>query len=225
MNYLELCQELARKAGISGSIVAVSGQSGEALRVVNWVGEAYLKIQNLHADWEFKRRDVLFPTIDNNNTYTANAAGVADFGDWRHVDGWRCYATASGVADECGIPFCSYDRFKQVYGYGSNRLTRGRPQIITERPDQSLVLWPTPDAAYTIVGEQYRGPHLFTANEDVPLFPTKYHHAIVYRALMLYAQFEGDPSVYVSAQNEYNQEAAKLKRDFLPEWEHAGPMA
>lgn len=225
MNYLELCQQLVSRAGISGVIVSVVGNTGEAQRVVNWVAEAYLAIQNKHTDWEFKRRDVTFPTMENIAAYTAGSAGVQDFGDWRLADDWRCYATASGFADEQPVRVCAYDHFRQVYGYGMNRMARGRPQVVAEKPDQSLAFWPTPDAPYTIIGEQYRGPHLLAANADVPMFPAKYHMGIVYRALMLYAEFEGDPSVFGAAQLEFGQVLAQMERDYMPEWEPASPMA
>lgn len=224
MTFLELCQDLVRKAGISGSLVSVDGQSGEALRVVNWIAEAYQIVQSQHSDWTFLRTDVAFGTIAGN-TYMAAAAGVTEFGEWHFAGGWRCYQTALGFADEQQLRYMQYDEFRNRYMYGANRDTTGRPLVVTERPDQSLVLWPTPDAAYTIVGEQHRAPHNFVANADVPLFAAKYHRVIVYRALMFYAEYEGDATTFAAAQSECARLIGMMEGQYLPEWELPGTLA
>jgi hypothetical protein len=226
MNYLELCQDMAREAGIAGALVSVTNQTGEALRVVNWINKAYRYIQNKHADWKFMRTDVAFDTNTSSAIYTAAAAGVAGFGEWNFAgDDWRAYNKAIGVADEQALSYMPYDQFRQVYGMGLNRTMTGRPQIITERPDQSLQLWPTPDATYTIIGEQYKAPLSLTAATDVPIFAAKFHDAIVQRALMFYGAFEGDAGVFGAAQTEFNRILAQMEGVYMPEWETAEPMA
>jgi hypothetical protein len=226
MNFLELCQDLAREAGISGAIVAVERQNGEAGRVVNWIIKAYRYIQNKHVDWTFMRADVSFDTNTSSAIYTAAAAGVAGFGEWCFVgDDWRAYNKAIGYADEQALSFMPYDDFKRVYGMGANRTIVGRPQIVTVRPDQSLQIWPLPDATYTIVGEQYRAPLTLAKAEDVPIFAAKFHDAIVQRALMFYGAFEGDAGVFASAQTEFQRLLAQMEGVYMPEWESAGAMA
>lgn len=226
MTFLELCQDMMREAGISGSLVSVERQNGEALRVVNWIIKAYRYIQNKHTDWDFLRTEVTFDTNTSNDTYTAAAAGVTGFGEWRFAgDDWRCYSKAIGPADEQPVRYTPYDEFRRVYGYGANRLMTGRPQVVTQRPDQSLQFWPVPDAAYTIVGEQYRAPITLARNEDQPIFAAKFHDAIVQRALMFYGAYEGDASVFASAQTEFQRLLGQMEGVYMPEWECAEPMA
>lgn len=226
MNFLELCQDMMREAGISGSIASVERQSGEALRVVNWIIKAYRYVQNKHVDWNFMRTDVTFDTNTSSAIYTAAAAGVAGFGEWRFAgDDWRAYNKAIGVADEMELCYMPYDQFRLVYGKGVNRTVTGRPQIVTERPDQSLQLWPIPDATYTIVGEQHKAPITLAKSDDVPIFAAKYHDAIVQRALMFYAAFEGDGGMFAAAQTEFARLLAQMEGVYLPEWESAGAMA
>lgn len=229
MTFLELCQDMAREATVTGTIATVVDQTGEALRVVNWVAKAYVKIQNEHSDWTFLRNDVLFPTVATLNNYAAAAAATAnggpEFGEWLFAPGWRCYLSASGVADEQPVRYCSYDVFRRRYGYGNARLDTGRPQVVTEKPDRSLLFWPIPNAVYQVVGEQYRAPHNFTANGDNPVFPAKFHQAIVQRALMLYAEFEGDATVFGAAQTEYIRILGEMENKYLPDWEDPEPMA
>src|SRR5437868_6360939 len=113
MNYLELCQEMAREAGISGGIVSVSGQVGEAQRVVRWVARAYKYVQNLHEDWKFMRRLVEFPVAATAAQYAAADVGVTEFGKWRFVTQWRSYATALGYGDEQPLRYMDYDDFRR----------------------------------------------------------------------------------------------------------------
>lgn len=214
--FLELCQAMAIEAGISGGIVSVSGQVGEAQRVVGWVARAYKYIQNLHEDWKFMRRDVEFPVLATVAKYTAEDAGVTDFGIWCFLDEWRSYRTDAGYADEQPVELVEYDAFRRKYGYGSMRLQPGRPQVMTVAPDQSLIFWPQPDAAYTIVGEQYRAPHTMLANTDTPIFAARYHDAILYRALFSYGEFEGDATVMATAQSELDRELAGMESFYLP---------
>ncbi|HJY33765.1 MAG TPA: hypothetical protein VJ260_02885, partial [Vicinamibacterales bacterium] len=144
MTFLELCQELARKAAISGSIVSVADQTGEALRVVNWIAEAYELVQTRNTDWSFLRTDAIFAVAAPTSVYLAAAAGVDQFGEWRFADGWRCYSTAAGVADEQPVRYCKYDAFRNRYQYGNTRTMTDRPQVVTEGPDQALHFWPIP---------------------------------------------------------------------------------
>lgn len=224
--FLELCQDMMREAGISGSIVSVERQTGEQLRVVNWIIKAYRYIQNKHPDWDFLRADVAFNTNDSNAIYTAIAAGVTGFGEWRFTNNdWRCYLVSQGVADEQQVVYVPYDEFRRTYTYGSNRLVKGRPQYVTQRPDQSLQFWPTPDAPYTIVGEQYRAPITLAKNDDTPIFAAKFHDVIVQRALMFYGAFEGDGGVFAAAQTECARILAQMVSGYMPEWETPEPMA
>jgi hypothetical protein len=227
MNYLELCKALAREAGVSGSIASVTGQTGELLRLVNWIARAYNDILIAHSDWEFLRADVQFSTNVGSRIYSAAAAGVAEFGEWRFgsYDGWRAYLTEAGTADEQPVSFILYDDFRSTCLYSTQRDQVGRPQVVTEAPDQSLLFWPLPDMQYTIVGEQYRHPAALLDNADVPVFPARFHDAIVQRALMLYAQFEEAPAVFASAQSEYARLLEQLESRYLPSITTSGPMA
>lgn len=225
MNFLELCQELSREAATSGAIATVLNQSGESGRLVNWIAKAYRFVLNKHTDWTFLRTDVAFDTAAGNSTYTAAGAGVTEFGEWMFADGWRCYTKATGFGDEQPVKFMPYDRFRNQCMFGTQRQVVGRPLVVTERPDQSLQFWPTPDAVYSVVGEQFRAPARLAANESVPIFPAKFHDVIVYRALMMYGEYEGDATVFASAQSNFNRLFTKMEELYLPDWEQPGTLA
>lgn len=225
MTYLELCRKLMARAGIAGSLASVTGQNGELLRVVGWVAEAYRAILNLHSDWEFLRAGVQFDVGTSTATYSAAAAGVSEFGEWRFVgDDWRCWNKAIGAADEMPLAFVPYDAFKRNYAYGPQRLMTGRPQVVTELPDESLQFWPKPDMDYTIIGEQYRVPADLAGNEDVPIFRSKFHDVVFYRALMLYAEHEEAGSTFAAAQTECARLVGQMENLYLPAITLGGPM-
>lgn len=220
MNFLELCQAVAVEAGISGSISSVSGQSGEAMRVVKWVKRAYNAIQLLHSEWQFLRADAVFTTTANNDTYSAAAAGLTGFGEWLfRGDDWRCYKTADGHRDEQPVKYMKYDRFRHACQYGSQRDDRNRPQVFTVAPNQRVMFWPTPDDTYTIVGEQMLAPMQLVENADTPIFAARFHDAIMWRAMMYYGEYEGDATVFSAAQNELKPIIGQMEAAYLPEWD------
>jgi hypothetical protein len=226
MNYLQLCQDLMREAGMTGSIASVQNQVGEAQRVVNWIAKAYRSVQLEHAEWEFLRAAVLFDTTSGSNTYTAASAGVAGLGSWRwHGNDWRAYHKSIGPMDEQPLAFVDYDNFRRIYAYSAQRLTQGRPTVITECPDQSLLMWPIPSDDYVIVGEMHKAPSELVLDIDTPAFEPRFHDIIVYRALMLYGAFEGDSAVFTQGQAEAARILAQMEDKYLPKWQDNGPMA
>jgi hypothetical protein len=221
MNFLELVTDAARETGVPGSIVNVASVSGEAARLVNWVLRAYRKIQGLHQTWLFMRRDFTYAAAAGVANLTASAMGVTTFGKWREGS-FRVYRTSTGTADEQPLTPLAWDAMRDGYLFGAARDQVGRPQYIAVKPDQSLQLWPTPDDAYTLVGEHYMAPQSMSANGDLPVIPAAFHDAIVWRAVMFYAGYESDPSLYASAQREFQEVLAALEADQLPEWVVAG---
>jgi hypothetical protein len=217
MNFLELVTDLAREAAIPGTIPSVSGQTGEAGRAVNWVLRAYRKIQGAHPYWRFMRREFAHAAGAGINNLTATAMGLTTFGKWR-ADSFRAYKTSIGVADEQVLTMITWDQMRDTYLMGAQRTMTGPPQYIAVKPDQSLQVWPTLAEGYTIVGEYYMAPQTMAANADEPVFPAAFHDAITWRALMYYAAYEGDASLYATAQNDFNEEFAKLEMDQVDAW-------
>lgn len=69
--YLELCQQLIEDAGISGSMLTVTDQTGEFKRVTNWVRRAVTELEQKYFDWNFLHNFYSFPTIDAQQDYPA----------------------------------------------------------------------------------------------------------------------------------------------------------
>jgi hypothetical protein len=226
--FLQLCQDLRREAGISGTDsmpAAVTSQTGEMKRVVEWVKKAYRDIQNLHPNWHFLSTEFSFQTISSTSTYTKNSVSLTELGSWDPTT-FRAYLTATGVTDEQELRYWpNWHKFRDAYLIGASRSTSGRPTDFSIKPDKSIVLWPTPSAAYTVVGEYFKRAQELSANADEPLFPQEFHDILVWRAIVFYAAHEAAPEVYAHGKSEYNRLLRALRRDQLPMISIAGEMA
>lgn len=227
MTRLQLCTRLRSECvGVSGAgPTTTTGQVGDMLKIVNWIDSAYEDIQNMRTDWRFLRDDFTFQTVAAQQTYTPTQAGAVDatptvdLGEWI-TDDIRCYLTSTGVSGEQVLEFMDWDTFRATYLIGSIRSTTGQPVVVTVKPDRSLMLWPIPDAAYTVAGEYYRVPDTLTADGTVPTFPARFHMLIVWRALVFYAGHSAAPETFAVGKEEYGKllgmlVAAEAPRPYL----------
>ena len=112
--FLEICQRTARECGVHHTSTqlptTVVVQTGELLRIVEWVSEAWFTIQNLHDDWRFQRREATFATVAGQAEYTLAQCGLSGstFQGW--VQGtFRNYLTATGFPSEAYMDDLNYD--------------------------------------------------------------------------------------------------------------------
>lgn len=223
--FLALCQRLRQEAGISGTgPYSVLGQVGESKKVVDWIATAYQDIQNLHSEWDFLRTEVSFDTTAGLNNYTKATISVPEYGEWVS-DSFRSYLTASGVASEQFMNWCNWMRFRDTYVFGSNRTLQGFPRYLAQKPDKSLIMYPTPNDEYTINGEYFQRAHAMAADADEPLIPTEYRLVIVWRALMFYAGSYNAPELYAVGEAEYKRILRRLEHTNLQPIELGGPLA
>lgn len=227
MNFLALCQRTREKCGISGvGPSTVLNQTGEMLRVVNWVNEAWVDIQNAQPSWDWMRSEFSLPTVANKQAYapvtdatildTVTGTPITAFNSWR-PETLRVYDPALGLANEQFMLPWDYDRFRNFYGYAVQ--PPGRPVCFSIRPrDKALLLGNTPDGVYTVRGEYQRDAQPMAADTDVPSLPSEYHMAIVYGAMMKYASYESAPEVFADGDRNYRNTMFKLSINQL------GPM-
>lgn len=219
MNYLQLCQRLASEVGIASGPSAVTGQTGELLRAVNWVNDAWRDIQLRHDNWQWMRAGFTITCVGGTHTYTATDAGLTDFARWdtQHI---RVYTTST--ADEYELTHVPYDDFRKVYMMGS--IPSGKPAYYTVTPDSSLRFYPTPDFAHTIYGDYYKAPTELTADTDTPAMSSRWHIMIVYGAMMKYGVFEAAAEIYQAGEKEYRRLMLHLEREELPETGEPEPL-
>ncbi len=237
MTFLELVQDLRRECGVSASTAgdqpsAVTNQTGEMLRLVNWTRRAWLKIQNDQDWWLWMRQDFTLAATANVGSYAPTVAiddgtsvAIARFARW-HPRSFRLYDAAVGVADEQFLVDWDYDKFRDSYLYAGQRNQRNRPVVWAERPnDKAILLGDVPDKAYTLRGCFQRGPQTLSANADVPEMPERFHPLIVYKAMQYYGKYEAAPEILAQGQEEYSAMMDDLVRDQLPPLEMGLPLA
>jgi hypothetical protein len=236
VNFLQLCQRTRQECGITGTgPTAVTGQTGELKRVVDWVAEAYRRICAKEARWMFLRSEFSVNTVADTQAYVptdctdsviSQAIGHATVGKFRSwvTDSFWIYLQSAGVGTRRQFWPCNYFDFR--YRYQMQATTNTFPAEWTIRMrDNALLLGPKPDAVYVVQGEYYRVAPALTADADEPVFPEDYHMLIVWYAKHLYAGFEESVGVWADSDNHAKSVWYDLRRDWLPRLSTGGPLA
>lgn len=226
ITYLEQCRKLAREAEITASASvpsAVTGQTGQLLRVVGWVSDAWKDIQNRHDNWKWMRRAFTLNTVASQPSYEYGDATDVDAtgaierfrGWWAHDldDPFRCYLQSSGVAAEYRLTFLDWETFKWIYGMGTQN--SGKPCHVSVDHQLKLHLGPKPNDIYVVSGDFQRGAQVLADDGDEPDFPPDYHDLIWRWAIKKYAANAVAREVYARADDEATRTMKALERTQL----------
>jgi hypothetical protein len=226
MNYLQLVQRLRQEAGASGvGPTAVTGQTGESQRLVDWINTAWLEIQGLHDVWGFMRMPFEFQAAAGSGQTTPTQAGLTNWRYW-HRETLRCWRTALGISDEQWLVEWDYHVFRDTYRFNQNRLLTGRPLVFAVEPNSKALMYgPLMDVEYTVVGEYQRVPTPLVNSTDEPDLQPHQHMIIVYKALEYYGLFESAGEVVTRAQTQYSALLSQLEREQLPVVYLGNPLA
>lgn len=243
--FLELCQQFMAECGISGTLTTVAGQTGEMLRVVSWVQQAWRELQGAR-DWDFMRASYLntgasypfpqgtsFTTTYGQSVYplgtTAGTTCMVNPSSFRKWDkySFRCYTTSNtNKTDEIPIEEIGYDRWRESYMLGALRLVRTRPVTFAISPTKAICLGPPSNGNYTIEGDYWVNPQVLVLDDDVPLgLLSEYHMIIVYKAMYKYASYEAAPDVRVRADDQYWPMYRELLSRYGEEAQMTGALA
>lgn len=238
MNFLQICQRTARECGITGSITVPStvvNQTGELRSIVDWCASAYLEICNEKQNWKFLRSRFTVNTVldqeayaitDCTDTKLSAAMTVAGFAKWitEKYDTFRIYLTSAGSSNQQLFWPISYEYFR--FKYQNQPPPNSQPvEYAIREDDLAILLGPKPNGVYTVTGEYYRRAPSLALDADTPLFPERFHEAIVWRAVRKYAQKEEDGGLYAAADLEYKRYHGPLLKDQLPRMRLGGPLA
>lgn len=92
MDFLKIVNRTRQACGIAGAdLTSVTNQSGETLRVINWVNEAWMDLQATRQDWLWMRKSFAFQTVAGQSSYAPAMLGLSDFGMW-DMRSFRNYA-------------------------------------------------------------------------------------------------------------------------------------
>lgn len=225
MNYLQIAQRLQQEAAMTGTAISTCvGQSGDLKRIADWASMAWTDIQTDNPDWSWMRKTVTFNTVANQGTYVPTTdMSLTDFASWRNHS-FRLYLTSAGVNNEFLLTQWDYDSFRDYYLLGSRRVTYARPVNYAVTPEKNIVLGLPPEGIYTVTGEYFKTPVTLAADADTPDMPSRWHMAIVYRAMMYYASYESAGEVYAVAEKEYRRIMDKVRIDQGPRITFAGSL-
>lgn len=209
MTFLEICQKVREKVGVSGlGPTAVTAQTGSLLRIVNCVIEAWKEIQDSNQSWAFMVKDGTLALVASTQTYSLATivAALPLYG--RPIQGTLKYA------DGARLSYRSWEVWESAnIDLGT---ATGRPDLWTEDSDKALRVYKIPDGSYTLRMRYRRSTQVLAANADIPCCPAEYHMAIVYRAALIYAELDEAPDLISLLAPEYRTWIAKLENDQLP---------
>lgn len=208
-DFLTLVQDLHAEVGAAGvAPTAVTGQTGEAQRLVNWIKRADLKVQNKWINWKFLRS-----TFTAGNVTSQGVATLSKPATLKTWDTSTFRIIAPGETEENPLPWVEYDKIKgQILD-----TDEGFPGRVIIMPDDSLMFEPVPDGAYTILADFYLKPVPLAANTDVSLIPEESHDSVILgRAMMYYANYEDAPEIKEQGTELYGEGLLELENHQLP---------
>lgn len=236
--YLQLCNDLAREGGVSGSassISATANQTGEAGRIVNWVKQAHNEIQNRHDVWRWMRSKWTVDTVASDDTYAATdctdsrlSAAITRFARWIPFDdngasNVKTYLTSGGVSGERWMVPLPWNYFTALYKRGPQN--SGPIVHFTIDPQNNILIGPVPDDIYTTSGEYQMSALEFSADGDTPEFPSRFHDLVWLVALGKYGRYHAAPECVLRSDVEGGRLMRQLEADQLPMISLAEPLA
>ena len=216
MNFLQLAQKVYIQGGISGQITSTQNQTGEALRIVNFVQDAYREILNSDQfTFGFIRKEVHKQLVPGQGIYTKADLGVSDLGQWDTTS--MRVSINEDRTDETFIIGQRWPAFRDYWRFSTRRYTTSRPLNCAVNQDTNLEIGPVPDAAYWLTFQYIDVPGDLLADADIPVIPDRWQMAIVWRALRHYGMFESAPEVVMRADAAYNEIVLRMTLDQSPQ--------
>lgn len=198
MTFLELVQRLrqeGRGPGASGTPVTVVSQVGDAKDQVDWIADAWLRIQMAKQSWRWLYAEKTVATNTTDRIYDLEdifpvQADRDRFSHWKPKS-FTYKVDSLGTDSERPIAQMLWeDYIRQDY---ASPQTVQFPTSVIVKPDNSLQILQKVSEVGTLKGRYYKSPQMLTANDDEPEMPARFHMLIVWTALVDHAV--GDMSV------------------------------
>lgn len=171
--------------------------------------------------------DELTPTIANTDAFTLRDWGsydmsefISDFSQpqldsvFIQSTGGSTVQTNSADSDMRKIRYIPWSLWTE---YCQTTNGTGRPEVFTETPDGSWAFWPRLDKQYLLKTTYSIAPGELSLYSDTPAsIPAQYHHAIVWRAVMLWAQYDSRPQDEMRAFKNYRFYKRQMDRYLKP---------
>ena len=190
--YIQLVQDLFNGVGAAGvAPTTIVGAVGEAYRLVQYIHDAELEIQNLWVDWKWLRRILsCFTPIGSNASIFTTAGGAVsaqptDLAEWD----FRTFQIQP-IGSTQFVPL-HVDEWQQVRDQSFDLTDQAQPWRVIVMPANALQWDLTPDQAYPVQMEYRTVPYDLKADADVSNIPARFgNRLIVEYARMKYGLFE-----------------------------------
>lgn len=201
--------------GYSGTISSVSGQQGEAARVVNWVNDSWLDIQKMRADWRFMLKPMSAAIVSGLSTFQLPTNNLSI------KDGTLVLVSASGekIYPEAVTP----EELRRIERVQGSR--QGRPEYYSIDESSVLKVFPAAQENYDIEADCYQRPSKMTLNEDEPTLPERFHLGILWHALMSAGGYEEAPNSWQRGSAKWYEYLSDINKSELPKIKHPRPIA
>ncbi len=215
--YLQLVQQLVTELGIGGTNQgatvpeSVLAQKGQLWNAVNWIRQAENNINLLWADWNYL-------AVEYSEALTLASSAVPAHSGTETVNKWDrdSFWLDITLTTAAQLEFMDWTQFRKTVLPGSAANTsNGKPSIITEKRDGTMLIDSLSDAAYTLTAEFYKEPVLLSADTDTPAMPAQFHRIIVCEAAIKYGNKEAAGEVIQGMEAEYLYLMDKLEGDQL----------
>lgn len=225
--FLELCKRVHRYARIGEdppgtAPVSVADQEGVLAEIVGWVQDANEDIQLDQDAWRFRETPGAVAVPSGQRDVDLAALILAqDYDALRPYTAEACRRYINRLDAGATVPSSRifYVSWEDWAGGGFDRgdIT-GAPCNYTMKPNGQLRLYPTPAAPVTLQFTYQRAVQPLAADDDVSVIPVRHHAAIVWRALMYYADTrDGTKEPYQKWERRRKQAMQRMYRDQLPE--------
>ena len=239
MTYLEMVKRLVSELGVElpekvTSVLTTPANSyGTTTEFINkcvvWINQAWLEIQEDQTDWDFMRKQGIFPLVKGQDQYEIPLqAGLEDY------DGIRPFVApiqeryiwlTDGAQSPAVRTHCYYIPPELYFGY-YNRLNvvPGQSYKYTFTSNGCILLHPPPGSpSYSLEFRYQRTVQELAEDTDTPTgLPSKFHMLIVYRAMGYYSGFDEAGAQFGRALKLERRMMNKLYIEQLPEYMVSG---
>jgi hypothetical protein len=197
--FLTLVQDLYREVGAAGgtpanAIPTTVGVTGEILRLVNYIHDAELDIQNMWVDWKWLRKTLTFYTGTQNQTgiFTTSGGSVsaqpADLAEW-DWNSFFIYPAGSTQSQQLAT-----FEWQSVRGEVFITTSFAQPWRVIVMPDNTFRFDNIPDQSYQCFCEYRSVPYDLKNDGDISNIPGRFaNRLIVELARIKYGMFENSP--------------------------------
>lgn len=249
MTFLELVKRLASETGteleskITSVLESPANAYGESTehrtRLIRWVKQAWLDVQEDQEQWNFMVRRTTMPLVQNQWSYDIKSIVDAQPGiaphTYEHIvpfvapRDFRYIWIVDGGVVPATRNYCYYLPPETFYGFTDRNNDRNVavPFRYSFRRDGCIEFdAKIPDSNHFIEFEFRVEPQVLVDDGDVPRgLPERFHEVILYRAMTFYSLFDESEPAQLRAHKLYRDKMNKLRNNQLREYSLPGSFS